>query len=202
MIRGALRRFRSLSFYHYRTIIFTMLLPAIWPTMIANFGPDPLALQVILYVAAFLVWSVFAVLAVASMLNRDRSEAEQLVAKQLDALSSQITRLREEEQDSRFDLRRQLNDLEEVVRSTLSARLGVILPPRPVSIRVKATAGSPTASITVTVDGEARLCVFDGGFDVLCVGCGKWSTGSPKTARQLSAFLGARPKTLPAIASD
>lgn len=157
MILSALRLFRSISRFHYRTIIITMLLPVIGPPIIAYFGPDHLALQVILYVAAFLIWSVFAVLAVASMLGRDRSEAEQLVAKQLDALRSQIYRLSEEEQDSRLDLRRQLDDLEEVVRSTLSERLGVILPPRPVSLRVKATLPSPTASVTVTVAGGSKV---------------------------------------------
>ena len=157
MILSALRLFRSISRFHYRTIIFTMLLPVIGPPIIAYFGPDHLALQVILYVAAFLIWSVFAVLAVASMLGRDRSEAEQLVAKQLDALRSQIYRLSEEEQDSRLDLRRQLADLEEVVRSTLSARLGVILPPRPVSLRVRGTLPTLTGSVTLTVVGGSKV---------------------------------------------
>ena len=52
MILSALRLFRSLSRYHYRVIIVTILLPVIWPPMIAYFGPDCLILQVILYVAA------------------------------------------------------------------------------------------------------------------------------------------------------
>ena len=156
MILSALRLFRSLSRYHYRTIVITILLPVIWPAMIAYFGPD-LVLQVILYVAAFLVWSVFAVLAMASMLRRDRSEAEQLVAQQKEALSGQICRLREEHDDLKLDLRQQVNDLEEIVRSTLAEKLEVILPPRPISLRAKGTLGSPTASGTLTVVGGSKV---------------------------------------------
>ena len=157
MILSALRLFRSLSRYHYRTILLTVLLPVIGAPMIAYFGPDCLVLQVILYVAAFLVWSVLAVLAVASMLGRDRSEAEQLVAQQNEALSGQIGKLREEHEDLRLDLRQQVNDLEEVVRSTLSEGLGVVLPPRPISMRARLTAGSPTMSASLTVVGGSRL---------------------------------------------
>ena len=124
MILGALRLFRSLSTYHYRTIFLTILLPAIGAQIIAYFGPDYLVLRVILYVATFLVWSVFAVLAVASMLNRDRSEAEQLIAHSLKSLSGQIESLREEHQESRLDLRQQVESLEEAVASTLKEELG------------------------------------------------------------------------------
>ena len=89
--------------------------------------PSCLVLRSILYAAAFLVWSVLAVLAVASMLNRDRSEAEQLADKKLESLSEQFGRLREGHDDLRLDFRQQLNDLEEVVRSTLFDKLGVVL---------------------------------------------------------------------------
>ena len=157
MILTALRLFRSLSGYHHRTILLTILLPVIWPPLIAYFGPDSIVLQVILYVAALLLWSVFAVLAVASMLRRDRSEAEQLVVQQIEALSGQIRRLREEHEDLRVDLRQQVDDLEEVVRSTLSENLGVVLPQRPISIRAKFTAGSPRMSATLTVVGGSKV---------------------------------------------
>ena len=124
--------------------------------MIAYFGPDRFVLQVILYVTAFLVWSVFAVLAVASMLRRDRSESEQLVAQQTEALSVQVRGLREELEDSRADLRQQVDDLEEVVRSTLE-KLGGVLPPRPISLRARVTIGSPTVSATLSVVGGSKV---------------------------------------------
>ena len=136
MILSALRLFRSLSSYHYRTIILTVLLPAIWSPTIAYFGPDSLVLQFVLYMAAFLVWSVLAVLAVASMLKGDRSEAEQLLAQQVEALSGRIDKLEEEHGDLRVDLRQEVDNLEKAVRSTLEG-LGVVLPPRPISVRPK-----------------------------------------------------------------
>ena len=157
MYLSALRLLQSLSGYQYRTVIITVLLPAIGPPIIAYFGPEFLVLRFILYAAAFLVWSVFAVLAVASMLNRDKSEAEQLADQKLESLSEQFGRLREGHDDLRLDFRRQLNDLEEVVRSTLSDRLGVVLPPRPISIRAKIKSGVPIVSATGTGVGGSKL---------------------------------------------
>ena len=43
------------------------------------------------------------------------------------------------------------------MRSTLSEELGVVLPPRPISIRAKFTADSPRVSATVTVVGGSKL---------------------------------------------
>ena len=157
MILNALRHFRSLSGYHYRMIVLTILLPAIGPTSLALFGPDHFILRVVLYVAAFLVWAVFAVLAVASMLKRDRSEAEQLMSQKLEAVSAQISRLKEEHEDLRVEFRQQVNDLEEVVRSTLREELGVVLPPRPSSIRAKFIGGSTSMSATLTVVGGSKM---------------------------------------------
>ena len=119
MILSALRLFGSLSGYHHRTIILTVLLPAIGPPTIAYFRPDWLVLRFVLYITAFLVWSVFAVLAVASMLKRDSSEAEQLVSQKVEALSGQISRLGEEQEASRVGFQQQMENLEEAVRSTL-----------------------------------------------------------------------------------
>ena len=157
MILSVLRIFRSLSGYHYRMIVLTILMPAIGPPAVAYFSPDLLILRVILYVAAFLVWSVFAVLAVASMLKRDRSGAEQLVSQKVEALTGQISRLSEEHEDLRVDLRQQVEDLEEAVRSTLKEQLGVDIRPRRVRLRVKAVAGSPSFSANLTVAGGSKV---------------------------------------------
>ena len=157
MILNALRHFRSLSGYHYTMIVLTILLPAIGPASLTLFGPDHFILRVILYVAAFFVWSVSAVLAVASMLKGDKSEAERLTSPKLEALSAQIGRLREEYEDSRVGLRQQVNDLEEVVRSTLREELGVVLPRRPISVGARVSGGSSTTSVSVSVVGGSRL---------------------------------------------
>ena len=121
---NALRHFRSLSGYHYRMVVLTILLPAIGPTSLALFGPDHFIMRVILYVVAFLIWSVLAVLAVASMLKRDKSEAERLTSQSSKRFRPRLADLREELEDSRVGLRQQVKDLEEVVRSTLREELG------------------------------------------------------------------------------
>lgn len=157
MILSALRLLRSLTIFHYRMILFTILFPVIGPPVIAYFGPDHLVLQIILYVAAFLLWSLFAVLAVASMVRRERSESEQLVAQQITTLSGQISRLEEQHEDLSVDLRREVDNLEEVLRTTLSEELAVVLPPRPISLRARITAGSPTVSATLSVVGGSKV---------------------------------------------
>ena len=155
MILSALRLFGSLSGYHYKTIILTILLPAIGPASLAFFAPESLALQVSLYIAAFAVWSILAVLAVASMLRRDRSEAEQLVARQIEGLSGQASRLEEGLEDLEADLRQRVRDLEETVRKTLEEELGVVLPPVPISVRARAVLGSfAVSAATVTVSSR------------------------------------------------
>ena len=159
MILSALRLFRSLTGYHYKMIILTILLPVIGFPIIDYFGPDLCVVRVILYVAAFSVWSVSAVLAVASMLRSDSSKAEQQTNQKLEALSDQICRLRAEHKESRVDLRQQVDDLEEVVRSTFED-LGVVLPPRPVSVGAKAinwTVSVSAANVTVGGSKLARL---------------------------------------------
>ena len=155
MILSALRLLRSLSGYHYRMIILTVLLPILLPTLFSlassYFGLD--LVPPILYIPAFLVFSLIVVLAVASMLKKDRSEAEKQVAYRESTLSSKVRTLEEGHEDLREDLWQQVNGLEELVRSTLSEELGVVLPRRPISLRMRATAGSPKASFSLTVDG-------------------------------------------------
>ena len=155
MILRIKRCFRSLPVHHRITIFITMLLPAFWPPVLAYIARDPV-LHVVLHGAVFLVWSVIAVVVLASTLKKDRSEAEQLVSQPVEALSGRIGKLEEEHGDLRVDLRQQVDDLEEVVRSTLSEELEVVLPPRPISIRARFTAGSPRMSATLTVVGGSK----------------------------------------------
>ena len=157
MILGALRLFKSLSAYHYLAILLTVIFPVIGPRLVAYIAPDCLLLRAIVYVAAFLLWSLWAVLAVAWMVSRERSEAEQFVAPKIELLSRQISSLEEQTEDLSVDLLREVDNLEEVVRTTLSEELEVVLPPRPVSLRARATAGRPTASFNLTVVGGSKL---------------------------------------------
>ena len=154
MILSAMSLFRSLSLYHYRVILITILLPVIWSSPLAYFGTEHLIRQIIFHVAAFLVWAWFAVLAVGSMLRSDKSEAEQRVDHKIEALSGQTRRLTEELAELRAEFRHQAGDLE-IVRSTLSEKLGVVFPPRPISMH--ATSGSPRASLNLTVVGGSKV---------------------------------------------
>ena len=111
MILGALRLFKSLSAYHYRMILITIIVPAIVPVtgplVIACLAPGGLRLQVALYVAAFLVWSIIVVLAVASMVRSEKSEAKQMLTQLSAGLSGRISSLKEQHEDLSVDLRRE-----------------------------------------------------------------------------------------------
>ena len=112
MILSFLRRFRSLPAHHRITIFITILLPVLWPPIVAYVAQD-LVLQVVLHVAVFLVWTVIALVAVTSTLSKDRSEAEQLVAQPVGALTGRIRKLEEEHEDLRVGLRQEVDNLEE-----------------------------------------------------------------------------------------
>ena len=184
MYLSALRLFKSLSSYHYRTIILTMLLPVIGPPMIAYFGPDRLVFQVTLYLGAFLVWSVFAVIAVASMLGRDRSEAEYQVAQQVEGCQARSQDLKRagglergrspKSQGPRRNCEDNPKGRIERCSSTaadLGARPGVV--------------GSfSVSSATVTGSGEVGQLVFGSGPNVSSVACGKWCTESRRRSRR------------------
>ena len=157
MILRMLGLLKGLSGYHYRTIVLTMILPVVAPPVIAIYGPDHCVLRIILYVVAFLVWSVLAVLAVAAMLERDRSEAERHVGQKLDELAGHISELREDHEHEKADIRHEVDNLESVVRTTFE-QLGVDLPPRPMSLRGRAVAGTPRVSAAgLTIRGGSRM---------------------------------------------
>ena len=73
------------------------------------------------------------------------------MAQQIEALSGQIRRLREEHEDLRADLRPRVDDLEEVMR----VNGGRSSTPRPLSMR--ATSGTPRASFNLTVVGGSKV---------------------------------------------
>lgn len=154
MILKSALLFRTLSGYHYRTIIITVLLPAIGPAILASFVFDSFILRTILYAAAFLVWAALAVLSVATMLTRDRADTERQISQKVEAISCQISVLKEAHDNLGTDLRLTVKDLEETVRTTLKEELGVSLPRPPVSIRASFDAGG--ATISANLKGARR----------------------------------------------
>lgn len=160
MILNALHLFRSLSGYHYRTIIFTVLLPAIGPPILASFVFDSLILRTILYAAAFLVWAVLTVLAVASMLTRDRADTERQLNQKVEELLWEFSALKEAYDNLETDLRLSVKDLEETVRTTLKEELRVILPRPPISIRASFDVGTLTISANLTDVQRGKFACF------------------------------------------
>jgi hypothetical protein len=160
MIVGSRRLLGNLSRHHCIAVFLTVILPVIGPWLIDSFAPDYFLLRAVVYVVAFLLWSLWALwalLAVAWVVSREKSEAEQFVAPKIDSLSRRISSLEEQTEDLSVDLLREADNLEEVVRTTLSEELEVVLPPRPVSLRARATAGRPTISANLTVVGGSKL---------------------------------------------
>ena len=151
------RRFRIPSGYHYIMIIVTILLPVIGTPIIDYFGPDCLVMRSFLYVVAFFLWSAFVVLAVASMLERDRSEVAQLVEQQVGALPDRIRMLEEEHGDLRANLPQEVGEL---VRSTFEAA-GIVLPPQSHSISANPVYFNfSVPPVSVTVVRGSRMARF------------------------------------------
>ena len=155
MILWVWDRFKNLSFYHYRMIIVTIFVPVILTVVVTYLPIDCLVVHVIIAVVVFLVWALFAVVVVALMVKRDMAEASQLVSQQTGPLLEQVHRLEDEHGAFMADLRLQVEDLETRTRSTFE-RLGAELPPRTVSLRLRVTAGAPTASFNLTVSGGSK----------------------------------------------
>ena len=127
MILWVRDRFKKLSFYHYRMIIVTVVVPVILTVAV-----DCLVVRVIIDVGVVLVWALFVVIVVALVVERDMAEASRLVSQQAVPLVEQVHRLEEEHDDLIADVRLQVEDLESRTRSTFE-RLGVDLPPNPAS---------------------------------------------------------------------
>ena len=163
MILKVWRLFKILEWYHHVMIIVTILVPLILSVVLPLWLPDGLVVQVILYGVASLGLLLLAELAVAVALERDRSKAERFVSHEVNVVSGEVRTLRERHEDlierhgySIEDLRRQIDDQDEVFRSALEG-LGVVLPGR----RFSVNAGSiswrfdlPEASGTLTKGGS------------------------------------------------
>ena len=157
MILNALALLKSLTAQQYSGLFVSMLFPGIAFAFVHSFAPDSLVLRVIYYLVVFVTWSVWAVLAVASMLNRDKSETVLLVDGRERELLSKIRELEEANEGLVLGFRQEVRNLEESVRKTLKEDLGVDLRPRRVCLRIgPLSTGMPTASMSVRVMRRGR----------------------------------------------
>ena len=152
MILKVCRRFGNLRWYHHVMIIVTILVPLIFSVVLPLWLPDCLVGQVILYAAALLGLLVLAELAVAVALERDRSKAERFVSQEVKVVWGEVRTLREQHEElierhgySIEDLRRQIDDQDEVFRSALEG-LGVVLPPKRVVLHAQTIGSNVTMS--------------------------------------------------------
>ena len=163
MILNVWRVFKSLAWYHYVMIIITVLVPLIWSGIVTLLLPNCLVWQIILHVAAWPAFFVLAGLAVALVVGRDRSKAQQLVSEEVGAVSAEVRTLRnqhevvrDEHRDLIKDLRRQMEAEDEVFRSGFE-KLGVVLPGRSFSVDAGSVSWRidiPEASVTLTKGGS------------------------------------------------
>ena len=155
MILRVLRLLASLSLRQYMVILITIILPAIFlPILAPSIPGGPVVLPIV-----YFVWSVVAVLSVASMLKDDRSKAAQSVDRKLENLSREVQLLKDEHLRRTAGLQDQVNEIDRVVRSGFEG-LGVVLSPRRSSLRANISAGVPRMSATLTVDSPNRIVRF------------------------------------------
>ena len=156
MILWVRDRFKKLSFYHYRMIIVTIVVPVILTVAVTYFAVDCLVVRVIIDVGVVLVWALFVVIVVALVVERDMAEASRLVSQQAVPLVEQVHRLEEEHGDLIADVRLQVEDLESRTRSTFE-RLGVDLPPnKRIPVRARNILGAATNSAAVGISGGSK----------------------------------------------
>ena len=163
MILKASRLVGSLKRYHHVMIIVTILVPLILSVVLPLWLPDCLVAQVILYVAASLALLVAAELSVAVALGKDKSNAQQFVHGEVNVVAGELSTLREQQGDlierhgySIEDLRRRIEDQNELFRSAFEG-LGVDLPGRSFSVSAGPIGWEfriPEVTVTVTRRGS------------------------------------------------
>ena len=156
MILWVWNRFRNLSRLHYGLIAVTILAPVVLTATVTYFAVECLLVRVVIDGAAFVVWSLFVVVVFALVVEKDRTEANQLVSEQTAPLAEQLERLREQQDDLIAGVRQQVEDLERRTRSTFE-QLGTDLPPRSVSVRARGVSFAVEVSAAVGTVGGSRL---------------------------------------------
>ena len=163
MILNVRRLIRSLNWYHHVMIIVTILVPLILSVVFPLLLPDWLVVQFLLYAAASLALLVAAELSVAVALEKDRSNAQQFVSEEVNVVSGEVRTLREQQGDlierhgySIEDLRRQVDNQDELFRSAFEG-LGVDLPGPRFAVSAEPIGWGfrvPEVTVTVTRGGS------------------------------------------------
>lgn len=155
MILKALRLVRTLSRRQCAVVIFTIVISTLFFPLLQSWIPGgPVGLAVI-----YLGWIAIVFLSVASMLEEDRSKAEEGVDQKLNVLSTEVQRLKDEHSRTTAGLKDQMTEIDKDMRSTFKL-MGVVVPRRPISLRADFSAGAPTISASATVVGESRIARF------------------------------------------
>ena len=155
MVLWIVSHFANLSPRHYVMIAVTIVVPVVFPTVMGYFPFKCLWVRVFVDVGVILGWSVFVVIVVSRLVQREVSEASQLVAKRVDPLAERVRGLGEEHGNSIRDLGLQVDDLERRAQLAVQS-LGGDLPPKAVNIRASARAGALTVSARLSVSGGSR----------------------------------------------
>ena len=144
-------------------IIITILVPFILSVIIPLGLPTNPALQVVLYLVAFVALLVSAELSVAFVLKKDKSNAAEFVSEEVNVVSGEVRVLRKEHGDSIGQhadsierLWQQIADHYEINRAAFE-KLGVPLPAQKFSVNARPVGWSVTVSQpTVTTRGGSR----------------------------------------------
>ncbi len=149
-------RFAKLSVGHYLMIMVTIVVPVVFPTLIGYFSIERLWVNVVMDVVVISIWSVFVVVVISKLVERENREMNQLVRQQVGDVRAQLARVEQEHRDAAADAQLQLADLEERLRSALEG-IAVELRPKTVYLRAQAVSGIPSMSASLSVTGGSRL---------------------------------------------
>ena len=136
-------------------IVVTIVVPVVFPTAIGYFSIERLWVMLIIDVVVILIWSVFVVVVVSKLVERENREVDQLVGRQVDEVRRQLNRLTDEHRNATADARLRLEDLEGRIRSALEG-IGTELGPRSARISAHTMSGVPTMSARLRTRGGNR----------------------------------------------
>ncbi len=156
MVLWLFDRFAKLSLGHYLMIVVTIVVPVVFPTVIGYFLIERLLVRVVIDIVVILIWSIFVVVVVSKLVEREDREVSQLVEWKVGEVRGQLNRLNREHRGATADVRSQLEDLEERLRSSLES-MGVELRPKTAYIRAQAMSGVPKVSASLRMTGGSRL---------------------------------------------
>ena len=155
MVLWLVDHFSNLSRRHYLVIVVTIVVPVVFPTFMGYFEIERLWVRLVIDVSVIVAWAVFVVVVVSRLVERDTSEANQLIAENVAPVVAEVRGFREEHGNLIADLNLKVEDLAERTDAALQP-LGGKLGPRGIRIRATVSTGVPTVSASLTVSGGSR----------------------------------------------